>query len=400
MSLVTSHHDPMFERPVHVTKDITELVGFITSDILKESPALVADTEAGLTPKTLLEEDIVKRLDRYQQSLNRSQLTKAVMDFMFGYGILQEYIEDETITDIDGMAKDYFTCKRGREVQRLPVAFPTEEAFENYCKLLVIRNGGIINENDTHARVADSKYRLRINVSIAPRNLTGPSINIRKHRLSSYGLKDLETLGMLTVDQAAFFREVARGDQRVLIVGKGGAGKTTLLRALLEEVPDHKRILVCESDSELYPKRENTIVQRIKKAHEGGRPVTLQDIVRDGLTMSLDGYCVGEITGPEAWDFVRAGFTDHQTWGTIHGVGTSEGLERLLTLMDQDQTHMGVERICQVISKSIDLVVYLKGFQVQEVARVVAGRGDFLVQPLDHLSPVVPTGETVCGERI
>ena len=40
--------------------------------------------------------------------------------------------------------------------------------------------------------------------------------------------------------------------------------------------------------------------------------MTLKDLVLDGLTMSLDTYCVGEITGDEAWEFIKAAFSGHR----------------------------------------------------------------------------------------
>ena len=64
--------------------------------------------------------------------------------------------------------------------------FGSEKIFDTYCKLVAIRNGGILNENDSHCRVTDERYRLRINVSIRPRNISGPAISIRKHRKNSY----------------------------------------------------------------------------------------------------------------------------------------------------------------------------------------------------------------------
>lgn len=63
-----------------------------------------------------------------------------------------------------------------------PSFFWRRRKFLNFSKLVVIRNGGIINEKDCHARVSDSKFKLRINVTIGPRNVSGPSMTIRKHR--------------------------------------------------------------------------------------------------------------------------------------------------------------------------------------------------------------------------
>ena len=148
--------------------------------------------------------------------------------------------------------------------------------------------------------MTDEKWHLRINVSIKPRNISGPAISIRKHRLKSLGLKDLVKLGMINPKIEKFMRKLAFSDATVLFCGKGAAGKTTLMRAFVNILPEMERILVVEADAEIYPDKPYCIQQRIKKENEGGRSVTLRDLIKDGLTMSLDTYCIGEIVGDEA----------------------------------------------------------------------------------------------------
>lgn len=375
MPVVKSHHTLFFEDSNTVEKQEAEtntVVSEITKDILKEWPELVADVAAGRSDKSALEMAVIKCIDthKYYCGVYRDELIRRVFDFMFGYGELQRYIEEDDISDIDGTRYNQFVIKRNGVRSKIPVNFGSEKIFDTYCKLIAVRNGGILNENDSHCRVTDEKYRLRINVSIKPRNITGSAISIRKHRRNSYTLDDLQKLGMLQNEHVQLLRNLAESDSSILICGKGAAGKTTLLRAFVNALPEMERVLIAESDAEIYPDKPYCIEQRLKKQNEGGRPVTLKDLVRDGLTMSLDTYCVGEITGDEAWEFVKAAYSGHRCLATTHAESAEDALMRLLTLSKGANISESENTIKSILGRSIDYIFYLKEFKVVDVLRV------------------------------
>lgn len=361
----------MFERD---RGDIAAIISNITFNILRDSPKLVADVANGLVSRHLLETAIIKDIDKnkYHYGIFRDKLIKRVLDYMFGYGELQQYVEDEEISDIDGTKYNEFVIKRRGKREKVTVDFGSEKIFDTYCKLIAIRNGGILNENDSHCRVTDEKRRLRINVSIKPRNISGPAISIRKHRLKSYNLADLEGLGMICGEMRALIEKLAFSDATVIFCGKGAAGKTTLMRAFVNAIPEMERVLVAETDAEIYPDKPYCIEQRVKKENEGGRPATLKDLVKDGLTMSLDSYCIGEITGDEAWEFVKASFTGHRGLATIHSESAEDTLSRLLILSKGAVNASESEKTMkEMMAKSIDVIFYLKSFKVVDVLEVL-----------------------------
>jgi len=362
------------ESIVHPGKSsVNDLVEKITFDILREIPQLVVEVESGNLDKRMLEKEIIRNIDKNKYFLgsSREELIRKVFDYMFGYWDLEQYIQDESISDIDGIRYDYFTVKRNGIKEEIPLKFSTEQQFDSFCKLVAIRNGGILNENDSHCRVTDEKNRLRINVSIRPRNITGPAINIRKHPKESPGLKELEQQGMMDGRLRAFFEELACSSANIVFCGKGAAGKTTLLRALSKSFDSKERVLVCESDSEIYPDNPNFIVQRIKKNNEGGKAITLRDLVKDGLTMSLDTYIIGEIVGDEAWEFVKAGLTGHRILATTHSQSSEDVFDRLITLIKSANVDHTEKTLRRMLASSIDVVVLLKKFKVVEVIEVI-----------------------------
>ena len=183
-------------------------------------------------------------------------------------------------------------------------------------------------------------------------------------------MADLQDKGMLDATLVKILANLAVSEATVLFCGKGAAGKTTLLRAFIQAAPTLERILVAESDSEIYPEKPYCLVQRIKKPNEGGRPVSLRDLVADGLTMSLDTYCIGEIVGEEAMEFLRAAFSGHRCLATTHADSAADALERLLCLA-RPAAHGESDRLLRrMIGRSVDYVVFLKNFRVRQVIQI------------------------------
>lgn len=374
MSVVKTYHSYILEEQsvLNYSDDDSpkSLIDKVISTILTKNPALVADVSSSKVSREVLENEIVRVIDELGHLSSRDKIINLVLNHMFGYGVLQDYIEDENITDIDGTRYDFFTIKRNGKKVLSDIKFQSEEEFDRFCRLLIIRCGGIINENDSHCRVADENHKLRINVSIAPRNISGVSLNIRKHRQQPYNLEELKKMDMLDEKSYGHVKDMIDNGKRVIFCGKGAAGKTTLLRAFLNKLPIESRILVCESDPEIYPDSKNIIVQRIKKKTYGGKEVTLNDLMKDGLTMSLDGYCIGEIVGKEAWEFIKAGYTDHSIYGTIHSIGAKDTINRLMMLMEENLMSYKEKTLKEIISRSIDCIVYLKNFKVMEICEL------------------------------
>lgn len=376
MSLIKSHHINMNEENVLKSQVSLDTIREITDFVLKNFAPLIVDIEMKKANKFLLEKEIIAYLDgAHQFQLERERAIRDVMDYMFGYGPLQTYIEDDDVSDIDILKYDFVMIKRYGKKEIVPLSFGDEESFLNFSKLVIIRNGGIINEKDCHARVSDAKHKLRINVTIGPRNVSGPSMTIRKHRQASYGLTDLRNLNMIDLKTEDLLRKLMSLSTRLLIVGKGAAGKTTLLRALLKEVPYTERFLICESDSELYPDQSNFIVQKVQ-GHN--KETSLKDLIMDGLTMSLDGYCIGELVGGEVYEFLKAGYTDHRVMGTIHGQSTYDTISRIKSMLKEHQRFIDDD----YIGGAIDLIIYVKKFKVIEICEVARKDKDIIFNTL------------------
>lgn len=345
------------------------LVNKLLDEILVEYSELISDIENKRAPSSVLKLEIEKKVSKEKGIFDSESIKSLLFDTLYGYGSLQALVMDDDITDIDIPRFNYVLIKRKGIVEKSPLVFASEEEFERLCKLLIIRHGGIINEVDNHCRVSDKVNFLRINVSIPPRNAYGASMNIRKHKPFAYSFEALVELDFLDETSKRWLDIINNNKSNFIICGKGASGKTTLLRTMIENGDEYERVLICESDVELYPQKPNTIVQYIKKNQLGGKVVTLSDLIKEGLTMSLDSYCIGEIVDQEAWDFIKAGYSDHRVMATLHASGSHDALDRML-LLSENETRFNPQKMMQLIGKAVQYIIYVNRFQVQEIWRV------------------------------
>lgn len=346
------------------------LVNKLLDEILVEYSELISDIENKRAPSSVLKLEIEKKVSKEKGIFDSESVKNLLFDTLYGYGSLQALVLDDDITDIDIPRFNYVLIKRKGVIEKSPLVFASEEEFERLCKLLIIRHGGIINEVDNHCRVSDKVNFLRINVSIPPRNAYGASMNIRKHKPIAYSFEDLLKLDFLDEVSKKWLTIINHNKSNFIICGKGASGKTTLLRTMIENGDEYERVLICESDVELYPQKPNTIVQYIKKNQLGGKMVTLSDLIKEGLTMSLDSYCIGEIVGQESWDFIKAGYSDHRVMATLHASGSHDALDRMM-LLSENETRFNPDKMMQLIGKAVQYIIYVSHFQVREIWHVL-----------------------------
>lgn len=343
----------------------------MVDQLIENHAALLTKVDMGLMDRSALEIEIVKLLDKMAVVQNRNERIREIINHMFGYGILQKYLENPEITDLIGTRHDHLFIKKDGITSQIPESFHNQAEFESFIKLIIVRNGGMLNENDCHARVADEQLQLRINGVIAPRSGSGPFLSIRKHRAKALDLQALKSKGLLDDESIHLVNEMALSDDKILICGKGASGKTTLLRAMIRAIGDNQRLMICESDQEIYPQSPMMVSQKVVQRGEYGKTITLENLIQDGLTMSLDGYCIGEITGREAWSFVKAGYTDHRVLATIHSKGAEDALERLLILSEISTLGISEGMAMKMIASSVDFIVHLSNFKLLSIDQVL-----------------------------
>ena len=234
------------------------------------------------------------------------------------------------------------------------------EKLEDVIQQIVGRCNRIVNEASP---IVDARLEngARVNVVIAPVALNGPILTIRRFSDRPITMEKLLQLGSLTRECAEFLKKLVQARYSILIGGGTGSGKTTFLGALSEYIPKDERIITIEDNAELRLQGiENLVRLEAKAANlEGGRDITIRDLIKSALRMRPDRILVGEVRAEEAIDMLQALNTGHEgSLTTAHANSTKDMLSRLETmvLMGMD---LPLEAIRRQIASGLDILVHL-----------------------------------------
>ena len=253
--------------------------------------------------KNDLKEELIKIIkqrlyDFYllKNEIKIDEIIKKILDKMFGYDILQKYIEMINVTDIRVVKFDEIYIKKFGRWIKVDEKFESKEYFEEYIRYCVLKNNSNINFDSPIVIVSDKKYRLRIEVGISPVNSINSSIVIRIHRhnkdisLESLFIKD----DMLDAKAYSYMLDFIKQEKNIVISGKGGSGKTSFLKAILDKIPEEKSITINEETTELYLENRNVIQREVLDAREESKKITLEKLMKHSLVMSNEILVIGD----------------------------------------------------------------------------------------------------------
>ena len=298
-----------------------------------------------------------------------------LLDKMFGYGILQKYIESKDVTDIRVVKFDSIYIKRKGIWEKVEDKFTSEEEFNEYVRYCALKNNSNINFDVPIITVSDKIYNLRIEMGIEPANVKSPNIVIRIHRFNE--IINLETLflvyDMLDASSYKILLNAVNEGKNIIFSGKGGSGKTTLLRAILQKIPDEKAISINEETAELNIQNKNVIQREVIENREESKKISLEKLMKQSLVMSNDVIVVGEMKGSETSVFIDAIGTGHIGYATVHSDSAKNTINRLITLFKRDVRVQAYkeEFVKELLINSIDYIVYLENFKVVNILKKV-----------------------------
>ncbi|HZO96426.1 MAG TPA: CpaF family protein [Gaiellaceae bacterium] len=300
-------------------------------------------------------------LDRTPLSrVERVRVEQEIADDILGYGPLEPFLRDETVTEImvNG-ARDVYIERDGK-IQPANVTFTDDAHVLRIIDRIVSQVGRRVDEASpmVDARLPDGS---RVNAIIPPLSLRGPTLTIRKFAQDPYTLADLAAFGSLTPTAASFLGACVRGKVNVLISGGTGSGKTTLLNALSAFVPGNERIVTIEDAAELQLQQRHVVALEARPPNvEGEGEVRIRELVRNALRMRPDRIIVGEVRGAETLDMLQAMNTGHDgSLTTIHANTPRDAVHRLEMLVLMGGVELPLRAIREQIASAFDLIVHL-----------------------------------------
>lgn len=364
------------ENNNEVNKD--KVISNIISYLIKNYSEYLSDIDMN---KELVESIVREKVYKEYSNMNTETTITAILDRLFGYHILQKYIDDKTVSDIRVTRFDSIFVKRNGKWEQAIEKFENENEYIDFVRYCVLKNRGKISNETPIVIVSDRKNNLRIEAGIEPVNVTSPNLVIRIHRPN--GMQALEDLlmtsaEMINVDIYKFLSEAIIAGCNIVISGKGGSGKTTLMRTLINKIPENLSITANEETAELYSTHPNLIQREILSNRVGDKNITLEKLTAHSLVMSNDVIVIGELKGAEAMSFFDAVSTGHRGYATVHADSSESTVDRLVTLMKRDSKAQmySNDYLTKLLSMSLDLIVYMNNFKVQEIAEVVYDKED------------------------
>ncbi len=314
---------------------------------------------------------------RYISIKSREKLEKDLFNSIRGFDVLQELLEDDSITEIMINGTNNIFLEKHGCITKWDRHFESDKKLEDIAQKIASLSNKIVNES---VPIVDTRLYngSRVNIVLPPIAIDGPVITIRKFYKKPLTMENLIDMGSISAEAAAFLEMAVRAKYNIFISGGTGSGKTTFLNILSNYIPKDERVITIEDSAELQLSGISNLVRlEARNANvEGRNEVTIRELIRASLRMRPDRIVVGEVRGGETLDMLQAMSTGHDgSLSTGHGNSPRDMMARLETmvLMGMD---MPVSAIRQQIASAINIVVHLgrlrdKSRRVLEIVEIV-----------------------------
>ena len=304
------------------------------------------------------------------------ELTDRFIKSIEGYQILEELINDESISDIKVLSFNNIRVKRNGKRESTNIKFKDNDDYKKFIKVVAATNEinlSRINAMQTFLdKDSNDKFRLRFNISTEYINSNDlPLLQIRKIPKKKYTKEQLIELGLFTNEQNDYLIKKLEEGNLILFTGKGASGKTTMMNYLIDQISHQKSGLAIQENDELFSDTHPEMIFQhvVTNKGEGKIQYLLKDLAVNGLLIDLDWFIIGEIKGGEAMYLMVAANTGHQCMASVHGNSAIEAMDKLIDYMTWESRY-SKEELCSMF-KHMDITIgYCKDFKLAEITNI------------------------------
>ncbi len=307
-------------------------------------------------------DDVITALpERKELTLEETlMLRKEVYNSIKKYDVIQEYLDDESVTEIMINGTEAIFIEKNGRLIKTDKHFASPEKLDDVIQQMVGECNRTVNEAYP---IADARLSTgeRVNIVLSPVSLSGSTVTIRRFPKNPITMDKLIEIGSITEDAAAFLKRLVRAKYNIFISGGTGTGKTTFLNALSMYIPLDERIITIEDSAELQLLGAENLVrlETRNKNTEGCTPIDIQSLIKSALRMRPDRIIVGEVRGAEAVDMLQAMNTGHDgSLSTGHGNSSKDMIARLETMVLSGMD-IPLYAIRGQIASGIDIMIHL-----------------------------------------
>ncbi len=343
-----------------------------------------ATAEITIDPESILDLESRKRvfIDAVLNLMNsqkevpedkQRQIAELIVQDMIGYGLLEPLLLDDALEEVMlvGTKRSVYVYHRKHGMCKTNIVFEDDDEAIAIIERIARSIGRRIDLRSPllDARLPDGS---RVNATIPPVSLEGPSLTIRKFKADPLTIVDIINYRTMGLELASFLWLAVEGfgikPANILVSGGTGSGKTTTLNCLGSFVPKADRVVTIEDTAELQLPLEHWIRLETRPPNVEGRgEVSMDMLLKNTLRMRPDRIIVGEVRSAEARTLLASMNTGQNgCLGTIHANTAKETITRLtsapmnvpkvmipslnLILMQNRFTHRGktVRRITEI----------------------------------------------------
>lgn len=307
----------------------------------------------------LLKDEIEKKYPYSDFDVEDNLINKALSE-IFGLGILEKFLQDRMVTDIFIQDNEMIIIKNGIK-EYLGTVFNSLDEVYLIIDRIKSNTGKTVDQRVPFLNTVlyDGS---RCSIVIPPVS-DRVYISIRVFNCIDFELEDLLRLNMFNKKDYDILKDLVDKKKNILIAGSMGSGKTTLLNTLAKLIPKNEFINIIQDVPEIKLK-EHPFVRMLctrTKSRESDNEINQDRLVFETLRMKADRIIVGEVRDSmAAYQMLQALNTGHRgSFSTIHADSAFDAFLKLETLAMEYKTNISNYVVKQMISRAIDVVLFL-----------------------------------------
>lgn len=307
----------------------------------------------------------------------RLKLRKQLFHSIRRLDVLQELLDDDTVTEIMVNGCENIFVERNGRIENSKRCFESEERLMDIIQQIAADANRTVNMASPilDARLKDGS---RVNIVLQPIAIDGPILTIRRFPNKAIDAETLVRYGSVSSEIIEFLKRLVMAGYNILISGNTGSGKTTFLNVLSGFIPKDERIITIEDSAELKIQGiENLVRLEVRNANvEGCKEISIRDLIKSALRMRPDRIVVGEVRGEEAIDMLQAfNVGEDGSISTLHANSAEDALHRLETMIMMS-SDIPISAIRRQISSGVDIIIHLtrlrdKSRRLKEIREVI-----------------------------
>ena len=273
------------------------------------------------------------------------------------WAFLEELSQKQGITEVILNSESKIFVEKDGRFFRVSKSFQTQEIF-SFCNEVA----------DFNQKICDDSHPLfdgtlpdgsRINM-VHPPLVSIPQITIRKYLKKIKRFESGQNLFGLDDNWIFLLKKMVISGMNMVISGGTGVGKTTFLNLLLQEIPPEERVITLEDTRELSFDLPNRVHIVSGNFGFGLKEIQMSDLVRNTLRMRPNRIVIGEIRGPEIFEFLQVVNSGHYgSMTSLHSNSSVECLSRIETLFALNRPDYSLKALREYMSAGIDYILQL-----------------------------------------